>query len=600
MSRCSLCFRDRGTASLCPHCGLAVAQGSGPLVLPPGTLLAGQYRVGQVLGQPGGFGITYLAWDERLEMRVAIKEFFPRELAGRGTDRATLQPHTQSDGSLFAYGLQQFLQEARTLARFDHPNIVRVRNFFEENGTGYLVMDYYEGQSLAAYLAQQPGERLEEDLAVKILLHVLDGLRAVHAEGLLHRDIDPHNVYLTAQGRVILLDFGAARVAVGEKSRSLSVILKPGYAPYEQYATSGKQGPWTDVYACAATLYRMVTGRTATDAPSRILEDTLRPAHELNPEVSRRLGEVLQRALALRPQARPQGAEEFQKLLLAERLPAPPPPGPHGETPPEEPRKPPKPKLSRTGVVAAVCIVALLLLAGAFLTFRPSPEQRELTASVAMLSPAVRAHLDDSGYRPARRLLHEDFSQDRTDWIDPRTLEPVDADSVGITVRNGRLYIGTPMAHPDAWFEVFWGFAGIPIPHGDVVLRLHLRLESGAGKFHVAGVGLRINRPGTEMEPDSLSGMAAILFEGGPYYALYAAGTSEENHDANSIIHEGSNTLELVAVNRELSLFINGRYVKSLSGMENARGRAIAIMVSGDENTEYSFADLVMVALEEQ
>jgi serine/threonine protein kinase len=315
-TRCPRCFGELTSSQSCSRCGGSGASRPSPFALPAGTLLAGQYRIGQVLGQPGGFGITYLAWDERLETRVAIKEFFPRDLAGRGTDRATLLSHTERDGALFDYGLKQFLQEARTLARFDHPNIVRVRNFFEANGTGYLVMDYYEGQSLAAYLAQQPAGRLGERVAIDILLRVLDGLRAVHAAGILHRDIDPHNIYLTAEGRIILLDFGAARVAVGEKSRSLSVILKPGYAPYEQYASSGKQGAWTDVYACAATLYRMVTGQVPPDAPGRVLEDTLVPPARIRREVSAHVSDSIVAGLAVRPEHRPQTVREFQDRLM--------------------------------------------------------------------------------------------------------------------------------------------------------------------------------------------------------------------------------------------------------------------------------------------
>jgi serine/threonine protein kinase len=277
-------------------------------------LLAGQYRIGRVLGS-GGFGITYLALDERLDKTVAVKEFFPRDLAGRSRDGATLVPHTRAEGAAFDKGRTRFLEEAQVLARFDHANIVRVRSFFEANGTGYLVMDYYEGCTLEAYLREQPGERIPERLAVQILMHVLDALRAVHGAGLLHRDIKPQNIYVTQDRRILLLDFGTAREAAGEHSRS--EIVTGGYAPWEQYSRRGKQGPWTDVYASAATLYRMVTGERPPDAPDRIHEDTLRPAHEREPSVSERLSQVLQRGLALRPAERPQSAEAFQQSLAA-------------------------------------------------------------------------------------------------------------------------------------------------------------------------------------------------------------------------------------------------------------------------------------------
>jgi serine/threonine protein kinase len=207
---CPGCFAEKGNASLCPHCGYDESLKRGPLVLSHRTLLHhGQYLIGRVLGKPGGFGITYLALDTKLETRVAIKEYLPRDLAGRDAGHATISAHSTEDGEFFRYGLTQFLQEARTLAQFDHANIVRVRNFFEENGTGYLVMDYYDGVTLADYLAQQPQGKLPEKTAIGILMPILDGLREVHAKNFLHRDIKPQNLLLdSASGILKLCDFG--------------------------------------------------------------------------------------------------------------------------------------------------------------------------------------------------------------------------------------------------------------------------------------------------------------------------------------------------------------------------------------------------------
>ena len=239
---CPGCFADKGQTNPCPHCGYDEQANRGPLPLPHRTLLHDQYLVGRVLGKPGGFGITYLGWDLHLQMRLAIKEYLPRELAGRATDRATVAAHSSDDGEQFRYGLEQFLREARTLAHLDHPNIVGVRHFFEANGTAYLVMNYYQGLSLAEYLDQQGGHMPEEQ-ATQLMLPILDGLRAVHAKDFLHRDIKPQNIYLARLDsggvRPILLDFGAARQAMGEHSRSLSVVLTPGYAPFEQYHRKG-------------------------------------------------------------------------------------------------------------------------------------------------------------------------------------------------------------------------------------------------------------------------------------------------------------------------------------------------------------------------
>ncbi len=315
---CPGCFADKGHhTSTCPHCGYDESLKRGPLVLPHRTLLHnGQYLVGKVLGKPGGFGITYLAFDTRLETNVAIKEYLPRDLAGRDGDRATISAHSADDAEHFRYGLTQFLQEARTLARFDHANIVRVRNFFEENGTGYLVMDYYDGITLTDYLARQPQGKLPEQTAVDILMPILDGLREVHAKNFLHRDIKPQNIYLTTGNRAILLDFGAARQAMSERSRSLSVVLSEGYAPYEQYHRRGEQGPWTDIYASAAVLYHMVAGDAPPPATERMGKDEL-DIGALGLSVS--LANALRSGLAVNHQNRPQTMTEFQSLLMVGR-----------------------------------------------------------------------------------------------------------------------------------------------------------------------------------------------------------------------------------------------------------------------------------------
>ena len=288
--------------------------GRNPLALDPETLLNDQFRVGRVLGV-GGFGITYLAFDEVLEMVVAVKEYLPSSIAVRkGTN--TIQPLSSSgEKEDFEFGLRRFLQEARTLAKFEaHPNIVRVRTFFRENGTGYLVMNFYEGRTLSEYLAARNGF-LPEDEALLIIEQVVEGLTAVHGEDILHRDIDPTNVYLADNGTVVLLDFGAARAAVGERTQSMSVVLKRGYAPHEQYHSHGDQGPWTDVYACSATLYRALTGYKPPEAAARILEDDLAPPEELVPSLSAATNEAVLEGLSIRPGDRPQTMAEFAALL---------------------------------------------------------------------------------------------------------------------------------------------------------------------------------------------------------------------------------------------------------------------------------------------
>ena len=280
-------------------------------------MIRDRYRIGRVLGQPGGFGVTYLAFDERLHTRVAIKEYMPRDVAGRATSDGSEVGSSGGHEETFQHGLDQFLREARTLAQFDHPNVVGVSNYFETNGTGYLVMDYYEGRTVTQRLSDEPDGRMAPETASGIIEEVADGLREVHAEGYLHRDIKPSNIYLTQEGRPILIDFGAARAALGEHSQNLSVLVSPGYAPYEQYRMRGDLGPYTDVYSCGATLYWMVTGTVPEPASERIVDDKLEPPRALNPKVPPELSTVIEEAMAVDGEDRPPTAKALKERLRA-------------------------------------------------------------------------------------------------------------------------------------------------------------------------------------------------------------------------------------------------------------------------------------------
>jgi serine/threonine protein kinase len=281
--------------------------------------LENKYLIGRVLGQ-GGFGITYLAWDLNLNLKLAIKEYFPQELASRAAGYNKVSAYAGSMGSQYEYGLDKFLQEARTLAQFEgHPNIVSVRDFFRANDTAYFVMSYVEGITLQQYMAEKGG-RLPVDQAFGIIMPVLDALQVVHAAEVLHRDISPDNIYINQRGQVILIDFGAARQAIGEKGRSLSIILKPGYAPEEQYRSKGVQGPWTDIYAVAATTYHLLTGQQPPEALERLSEDGLIPPSELNVDLGEREEKALLKALAVRGPDRYQSVQDFQADLVGEQM----------------------------------------------------------------------------------------------------------------------------------------------------------------------------------------------------------------------------------------------------------------------------------------
>lgn len=315
---CVGCFHTEPRGSVCPRCDYDESVERVPLFLPLRTVLDQQYLVGRELGRPGGFGITYLALDQRLQDRVAIKEYLPPAVAGRKVDRLSVQANSTQDGDFFRYGLGAFNEEARTLAAFRHPNIVRVRTFLQANDTAYMVMDYYEGETFEEYLLRHDG-RISQADALRLIDPIFTALSdEVHAKDYLHRDISPQNVYLASlpgEQRPLLIDFGAARQALGDRSQSLSVVLKQGYAPFEQYYSKG-QGPWTDVYACAATLYRAVTGTVPPPAVERIESDPLVPPDQLVAGLTREFSEALVWGLTPRYQDRPQTIDAFRQRLL--------------------------------------------------------------------------------------------------------------------------------------------------------------------------------------------------------------------------------------------------------------------------------------------
>ncbi len=287
------------------------------IYLPAGTLLnQGQYEILKLLGH-GGFGITYLAEDTRLKKNVAIKEYFPHGYAQRQPGSGTVQPYSGERNEFYAYGLERYLEEAQTLAQFNHyPGIVSVYYFFEENATAYMVMEYLEGQTVEQWL-KKLGEQVEWDQAISIIKPVVETLELLHQRGIIHRDISPDNIYLCTDHQVKMLDFGAARYAMGEHNQSLSVILKHGYAPAEQYTSRGNQGPWTDVYAVAATLFRMVTGQTLPDVTERMEEDSVSALISSSGAVPDECESVLTRALAVKSAERYQKMTDFKTALLA-------------------------------------------------------------------------------------------------------------------------------------------------------------------------------------------------------------------------------------------------------------------------------------------
>jgi serine/threonine protein kinase len=280
--------------------------------LPMQTMLH-EYRIEAVLGA-GGFGITYRARDVNLEKDVALKEYLPGDLAMRGADGKVVAQSTEAESG-YAWGLDRFLLEARTLAKFSHPHIVRVLRYFEANATAYMVMDYEKGEALKAVLQRAP--RPPEAILKGLVGPLLEGLAAVHAAGFLHRDIKPDNIFVRADGRAVLIDFGAARQALGGGTRSLTSILTPGYAPLEQYSGEGKQGPWTDIYAMGGVLFRAVTDKNPPDAVTRLKGDSLSVGLAgVHGRYSDAFLQAIEWALALDEKTRPQTVEAWRIALL--------------------------------------------------------------------------------------------------------------------------------------------------------------------------------------------------------------------------------------------------------------------------------------------
>ncbi|MEX2352935.1 MAG: serine/threonine-protein kinase, partial [Gammaproteobacteria bacterium] len=273
------------------------------------------YGFRDILGQ-GGFGITYLAYDRNLAHEVAIKEYMPVGLATRAGDN-TIVPLSRDHEERYAWGLERFIEEARTLAQFEHPNIVRVRNVFKKNNTAYMVMDYVLGESLQDILSRR--HTLDQTDIETVIYPIIDGMKLVHAHGFIHRDIKPANILIRMDGDPVLLDFGSARQALEQGNDSMTSLFSKGYAPIEQYNTNdAEQGPWTDIYALGATMYRAIAGVAPTDAIDRstaisiAARDSYVPAVEVGEgRYSEPILRAIDHAMHFNRQERPQTITEW-------------------------------------------------------------------------------------------------------------------------------------------------------------------------------------------------------------------------------------------------------------------------------------------------
>ncbi len=310
---CRICGKEYETPE-CPYCGYSDSKQNDPHHLPVGSVLAdGKYTIVEEVGA-GGFGVTYVAWDKVLQSKVAIKEYMPGEFSTRmpGTKFLTVyggEKHEQYDA-----GLEKFFDESRRLARFtDVSGIVQIYDCFKENNTAYIVMEYLKGETLDERIKREGKLPLKE--ALDFIIPVLDALEQVHKEGLVHRDVAPNNIVITEDGKVKLIDFGAARSATGSHSKSLTVMFKNGFTAEEQYRSNGVQGSWTDVYSTAATLYKVLTGVTPEGAMERRIKDNLKPPSKCGAKVSGSIDTAIMNAMNVTADRRTRTAAEFKKEL---------------------------------------------------------------------------------------------------------------------------------------------------------------------------------------------------------------------------------------------------------------------------------------------
>ena len=352
---CFHCMKPLEASPACRHCGYNNVNRlpKKPYQLHPGTVLHQRYLTGLALGE-GGFGITYIGLDITLGKRVAIKEFFPLGIAQRvHAQSPAVEVMLPEKADFFARGVERFLSEAKSVAAFtEEEGIVDVLDYFQENGTAYIVMEYLEGKTLRELVAANgkfPADRL-----IALTLPVMQSLRAMHAQGMIHRDISPDNLMLTKNGDLKLMDFGSARFYMSSE-QGKEIMLKPGYAPEEQYRRNSRQGPYTDVYALCATIYACITGIVPMNSPIRVNADTLKPPSQLGVRITPQQEYALMHGLAPSAQYRTPDMEQLVAEFTAQPRYTP-------SAPPTE-AAPPK-KKTNTPLIVTIVILSVLLVAG--------------------------------------------------------------------------------------------------------------------------------------------------------------------------------------------------------------------------------------------
>ncbi len=375
---CINCMQERRSPDgICEFCGFDVRTFELPRHhMRPFTILAGKYLIGNAIGE-GGFGITYIGMDLNLEVKVAIKEYYPQGAAVRDcrTNDSTVWSYSKSTQVFFEEGREKFINEAKTIAKFRNvPEIVGVIDFFRENQTAYIVMEYLDGQTLKQYLKVKDG-KIPADELLRMMKPLIASLGKLHAQGLIHRDISPDNIMIMKDGSIKILDFGGARDFVSQNGKSMSVLVKHGYAPEEQYRSRGDQGPWTDVYALCATMYRCITGKIPPEALDRLYEDELKPISSFGVNCPRYVEQAISKGLSIRKDGRYQSMEELYDALYKGKPPKPP--------------EPPKPKNNKTKLIiaaVATAAVGIAVIAGVGIKMK-QPDEKVVAKEVVTPTP---------------------------------------------------------------------------------------------------------------------------------------------------------------------------------------------------------------------
>ena len=399
MTRCNSCFKEYETDdTACPHCGYV--QGSPPEELShlyPGTELAGRYVIGSAVGF-GGFGITYRAWDKKLDIVVAVKEYYPSGIVNRVPGTNEVMIYAKKRTREYNYGKDRFLDEARNMAKFSsEPNIINVFEFFEENNTAYIVMEFLDGISLSTYIHTNGG-KVDIDQGKEIAHSIGSALCRIHEKGIIHRDVSPDNIFLCFGGGIKLIDFGAARFSQDE-SKLMTIILKPGFAPPEQYEKINEQGPWTDVYALGATLYYVLTGEKPEESTNRKIKDTLPYPNAIEPSITENFSNCIMKAMAIDLKLRFKDVSEFLAAMDSEKT----------LIPIEKEKK--KKKNKR---IIGICAAAAVLGVGIFIGTRSWTKEKDKetlpTVTVEMWYCKSGDAVSDKAEEEAYRAMIADFN----------------------------------------------------------------------------------------------------------------------------------------------------------------------------------------------